>query len=170
MNDDLKLHWQEDSAVCGWFISYLYRKSSTQMAAVSRDLDLSLAQSIVLVGIYRREGVNQRTLADAIAMAPGVISRVLRDLEDRGCITKQRDEQNRRNYNLYLTPTGEALAEKSLLIQHDYWNKLLECFTHEEVGILNTLLNKMTQHANTISEEFSSAALRDIDCTDAETK
>ena len=170
MNDDLRLRWQENSAVCGWFISYLYRKSSTQMAAVSRDLDLSMAQSIVLVGIYRREGVNQRTLADAIAMAPGVISRVLRDLEDRGCITKQRDGQNRRNYNLYLTPTGEVLAEKSLLIQRDYWDKLLECFTHEEVEILNTLLNKMTHYANVISEEFFLAALRDIVCKDAETK
>lgn len=154
MNQELKLHWQENPAVCGWFISYLYRKSSTQMTAVSKDLDLSLAQSVVLVGIYRREGVNQRTLADAIAMAPGVISRVLRDLEDRGCITKERDEQNRRNYNLYLTPAGEELAEKSLTIQHDYWTKLLEGFTHEEVEILNTLLNKMTHQANSISEDF----------------
>lgn len=153
MNDDLKLHWQENSAVCGWFISYLYRKSSTQMVAVSRDADLSFAQSIVLVGIYRREGVNQRTLADAIAMAPGVVSRVLRDLEDRGCIIKQRDEQNRRNYNLYLTSAGEELAEKSLLIQHDYWNKLLECLTSEEVEILNNLLNKMVHHAGTIADE-----------------
>lgn len=155
MNQELKLHWQENPAVCGWFISYLYRKSSTQMTAVSKDLDLSLAQSVVLVGIYRREGVNQRTLADAIAMAPGVISRVLRDLEDRGCITKQRDEQNRRNYNLYLTPDGEALAEKSLTIQHDYWTKLLEDFTHEEIEILNTLLNKMTHQADSISEDFA---------------
>ena len=98
MNYDLKLHWQEDPAVCGWFISYLYRNSAVQMAAVSKELTLSHAQSIVLVGIYRREGINQRALADKIAMAPGVISRILRDLEDRGYVIKQRDEDNRRNF------------------------------------------------------------------------
>ena len=156
MNYDLKLHWQEDPAVCGWFISYLYRNSAVQMAAVSKELTLSHAQSIVLVGIYRREGINQRALADKIDMAPGVISRILRDLEDRGYVIKQRDEDNRRNYNLHLTPLGEKLAEKSLEIQRNYWNKLLECFSQEEIGILNALLRKMSQHASTISLEESS--------------
>ncbi len=107
------MQWKQQAPACGWYISYLYRKSLSQMATAFKSIGFSGNQSVVLVGVYRNEGINQRTLADTIAMAPGVMSRVLRDLEDAGYVEKRRDEENRRNYLLYLTPAGTAAAEQS---------------------------------------------------------
>ena len=152
MDENLKLHWREDPATCGWYISYLYRQGSVQMAAQLRDIDLSPAQSIVLVGIYRNEGINQRTLAQAISMAPGVVSRILRELEDRRLVEKRRDEENRRNYMLYLTEEGERRTEGSLAIQGQYWNGLLQVLTPEEAGTLSWLLRKVKEKALADSE------------------
>lgn len=151
MDQDLKTQWKQQAPVCGWYISYLYRKSGTHISTALKDMKLSGNQSIVLVGIYRNEGINQRTLADAIAMAPGVMSRVLRDLEDAGYVEKRRDEQNRRNYLLYLTPAGTEAAEKSLLIQGSYWEYLLQDLTAEEKTILNSLLAKIERCAGQIA-------------------
>lgn len=138
----------EAPAVCGWYISYLYRRSSTQLSTWLKDIGLSPTQSIMLVGIYRNTGVNQQTLCDLISVLPSVASRALRELEDKGYITKERDEQNRRNYNLYLTPKGRELAEKSLMTQERYWNDLLSKFTPEEISTLNQLLAKMGLQAH----------------------
>lgn len=113
------------------------------MGAAFKELNLSGNQSIVLIGIYRNEGSNQRALADTIAMAPGVMSRVLRDLEDIGYVEKRRDEENRRNYLLYLTPKGTAVAEQSLQLQKNYWEHLLQELTEEEKVTLNVLLKKL---------------------------
>lgn len=148
MDQDLKTQWKQQAPACGWYISYLYRKSGTYISTALKDMKLSGNQSIVLVGIYRNEGINQRTLADAIAMAPGVVSRVLRDLEDADYVEKRRDEQNRRNYLLYLTPAGTEAAEKSLSIQGSYWEYLLQDLTAEEKTILNSLLVKMERCAS----------------------
>ena len=148
MDQILKTQWKLQAPACGWYISYHYRKSGTQISAALKDMNLSGNQSVVLVGIYRNEGSNQRALADAIAMAPGVMSRVLRDLEDMGYVEKRRDEQNRRNYLLYLTPEGTAAAEQSLLLQGSYWEHLLQDFTEEEKSTLNFLLEKMEHRAS----------------------
>ena len=148
MDQILKTQWKLQAPACGWYISYLYRKSGTQISAALKDMNLSGNQSVVLVGIYRNEGSNQRALADAIAMAPGVMSRVLRDLEDAGYVEKHRDELNRRNYLLYLTPEGTAAAEQSLLLQGSYWEHLLQDFTEEEKSTLNFLLEKMEHRAS----------------------
>ena len=135
-------------AVCGWYISYLYRSSSAYLSLELKKLDLSPSQSMMLVGIYRNEGVNQQTLCELISALPSVASRALRELEDKGYIVKERDEQNRRNYNLYLTPAGRELAEQSLMVQEKYWNGLLTDFTQEEISVLNQLLARMERHAS----------------------
>ena len=138
---------EESPTMCGRRISYLYRKSGTYFTMELKKLGLSPTQSIILIGIYRHEGVNQCTLGEIISVLPSVASRVLRELEDKGYITRERDEQNRRNYNLYLTPRGRELAEQSLLVQGRYWDTLLEEFTPEEADTLNHLLARMERRA-----------------------
>lgn len=72
-----------------------------------------------------------------------VASRILRELELAGYFRKERDEQNRRNLNIFLTDEGRKEAEKSLTIQGDYWCVLIEVFTPDEIAALNMLLLKM---------------------------
>lgn len=151
MSTELRLHLDEQPAACGRYISYLYRKSASYCSTGFKEIGLSAMQSILLVGIYRHEELNQRTLAEIIAVDPGVASRTLRELEDRGYIEKRRDEQNRRSYNLYLTPRGEEEAEKSLQIQGEYWNRLLQEFSGEEITVLNDLLRRMECRACELS-------------------
>lgn len=134
------------AAICGWYISYIYRKSGAFFTSQLKMFDLSAMQSIVLTGIYRHQGINQRALGELVAVAPSVISRVLRELEDKGCILKERDESNRRNYNLYLTPVGEELVKKSSEIQKAYWGSLLEDFSPQEIETLNHMLSKIEKH------------------------
>jgi DNA-binding MarR family transcriptional regulator len=138
--------WKSQFPACGWYISYLYRKSSSQMFTVLKDIGLSINQSIVLVGVYRNPGSNQVSLANEIAMTPGVMSRVLRELEDAGYIEKRRDEDNRRNYLLYLTEQGSKAASESLNRQADYWMKIMRTFTPEEMQELNHLLERMEKN------------------------
>ena len=128
MDQALKTQWKQHAAVCGWYISYLYRKSFSEMNT-SSGIGISGNQSIVLVGIYRNEGTNQRTLADTIAMMPSVMSRILRELEDAGYVEKRRDEQN------------------SLRFQQAYWQHILQDLTFEETTQLNELLEKLELRA-----------------------
>lgn len=134
-------------AVCGWYISHLYRCSGARLTSELKELELSPSQSIMLAGIYRNEGINQQALCELISVLPSVASRSLRELEEKGCVAKERDKRNRRNYNLHLTDKGRDLAEKSLLKQEAYWNSLLTELTPEEVTELNRLLARLDRRA-----------------------
>lgn len=137
----------ESIGICGQYISYLYRRSGADLAVELKTLDLSMAQSIVLMGIFRYEGNNQKAVADALAMETSVLSRVLRELEKKGCVYKERDEENRRNYNLYLTPEGKGMAEKSRYIQEKYWKWISGGLSEAEIRTLGSLLKKMGNYA-----------------------
>ncbi|MBS6518335.1 MAG: MarR family transcriptional regulator [Clostridium sp.] len=142
----------ESIGACGQYISYLYRRSGADLAAELKTLDLSVAQSIVLMGIFRYEGNNQKAVADALAMETSVLSRVLRELEKKGCVYKERDEENRRNYNLHLTPQGKELTEKSREIQEKYWKRLSSGLSETEIRTLGSLLKKMGDYAYEIKK------------------
>ena len=141
--EDIEHQLDEDPAVCGRSISYLYRRSGAYFSVALKKLGLTTAQSIVLIGVYRYDGINQRALGDVISMTPGVVSRTLRELEDKDYVTKERDETNRRNYLLHVTPKGRELAEADLQLQERYWHALLCDLTPQEIGILNSALIKM---------------------------
>lgn len=153
MREEKKQFSAEEPSFYGRHICYLYRRSSSYFTAAFKPLGLSIAQSIVLIGIYRYDGLHQCSLAESVSMEPGVVSRILRELEDRGYVTKQRSDSNRRNYNLFLTPSGEALAEQSLVIQGDYWSRLISDFTPAESETLNAFLRKMDLCAYEIGTE-----------------
>lgn len=153
MNDKPEALLDQNPAVCGRYISYLYRRSSSYFTAKLRELELSSSQSVVMVGIYRYEGLNQCALAETISMGTGVVSRTLRELEDKNYIYKERDEKNRRNYNLFLTDAGRQAALKSLAIQGDYWNRLLKSCSEGQISAMNETLKQLELSAYALSNE-----------------
>lgn len=144
---DEKFMMEGTRAECGRYISYIYRKSCTEFLSCLKPESISQMQSVLLSGIYRYEGINQNTLAKKISVDTGAASRVLRELEDKGYIKKNRDEKNRKSFNLFLTSEGRKVAEESLAMQREYWLKLLQGFSEQEVETLNRLLLQMEQCA-----------------------
>lgn len=129
--------------LCGKYISLIYRKSGERITRILKEIGLSSSQSILLIGIYRNQGVNQGYLGENLAIAPSVVSRTLRSLEDRNLIFKRVDEKNRRNFLLYLTPDGVAKAEESLLAQGRYWDEVLQDIDEDQIQIMNRVLQKL---------------------------
>jgi DNA-binding MarR family transcriptional regulator len=77
-------------------------------------LGLSPPQAGVLRRLGQLPGQSQRGLADALGMhAPRLVA-LIDELEQRGLVTRARDVEDRRNYAISLTATGErTLAELS---------------------------------------------------------
>ena len=140
----MKLNLSESPAEFARYLSYLYRVSNAHFTDEGKKIGLSPIQSIVLIGIYRHEGSNQKSIGKLIAVDAVVMSRALRELEKQGYVKKHKDKENRRNYCLHLTDSGIEIAEKSLQFQEQYWNNLLQVLTPEEGAALNHILKKIS--------------------------
>ena len=110
----------EDVATRVWF--RLIRLESRLGAAVSdrlREIGLSVPQCDVLTTLTEEEGVSQQALAKRLYVTKGNISGLLDRLESAGLVERRSTAADRRQYEIYLTTTGRAAAERAICLQRE---------------------------------------------------
>ena len=68
-------------------------------------------------------GTNQRQLAEKLHINNSSIARQVRKLEDNNLLYRQRCEEDRRNYMLFLTDKGKEIAPEIRRLNRE-WNKI----------------------------------------------
>lgn len=107
---------------------------------------LNMAQNLIL-SILKNEGdMKQRELMDRLNVQAGSLSETLSKVEASGFITRTRCEDDKRNFELSLTPEGREKAEiferERDLMAKELFGRLDEQRKNELFGILGELLEK----------------------------
>ncbi len=101
------------------------------------------SQRRVLHLLAKHGAMSQKELLDILGVRAGSLSELLSKLEAKGCITKEKSEADKRNYNVSITETGlQTLNE----LQQQYLESmtaLLMGFPEEDKAELNRLLDKL---------------------------
>jgi DNA-binding MarR family transcriptional regulator len=90
-------------------VSRLIRKRFDMRA---RELGLTRAQWRVLARLRRREGINQRDLAEILEIENITLTRHIDRLEDKGLVERRRDPADRRAWNLYLNEKVQPVLDR----------------------------------------------------------
>jgi len=127
------------------------RRGATRLARrlrAERPADgLSLTKLAVLSHLYRRGPSTPGEIAIAERQQPQSLTRVIADLQRAGLITRERDERDRRQYVLALSPAGlEALAVDAS--GRDRW-------LADALGDLNETERQVLRLAATLMERLS---------------
>jgi MarR family transcriptional regulator, 2-MHQ and catechol-resistance regulon repressor len=124
----------------------LVRASESVTSRVVRHLDddgLTVSQFGVLEALLHLGPLSQRELAQKILKSGGNVTMVVDNLEKRGLVTRERDEEDRRLYRITLTPAGRKLI-KSIFPRHA--GKIasqMNVLTKEELKNLGALCRKL---------------------------
>lgn len=104
---------------------------------------LTFMQWVVLM--YLRDGiaVSAKDICAEFRHDSGALTRVIDQLEERGCIERHRSTADRRAVELHLTDDGRALVQRLVPVVVDRLNLSLAEFTREEVSELSRLLHKL---------------------------
>jgi len=116
------------------------------------EYNLGSGQFHFLMMLYRRDGVNQETLAETLHIDKATSARAIKKLEQQGFVTKKRDENDRRNYNIFLTEKAKKIKPKIKDILNDWTKILLKDISKEEQNQLFNLLEKIAQNATEPNE------------------
>ena len=92
----------------------------------------------------RTPGISQRELATRLGTTPSRIVPLLDSLEERALVERSRSERDRRNYELSLTETGQALLAPLRVIAESHQRAVLAALTTEEQVQLAGLLAKLS--------------------------
>lgn len=132
----------------------IYRLSEMNL----EESGLSYAQYRVLMSLRFNEwcgkcdGLNPSEISAKQGTSRNTISSLIRSLEENGLIKRQLDMNDRRRFNIHLSNAGR---EKTLDQSNDHIeliNQLFAVLSTEEMEILSTLLQKLSQRAATLKE------------------
>ena len=125
-------------------VSRLLRKRFDMRA---QTLGLTRAQWRVLARLRRREGINQKELADILEIETITLTRHIDRLEAKGWVERRRDPNDRRAWNLYLNPEVQPVLDKMRKLSEMTRKEALAGIPHDDreklIDLLLTIKSNM---------------------------
>jgi DNA-binding MarR family transcriptional regulator/NAD(P)-dependent dehydrogenase (short-subunit alcohol dehydrogenase family) len=143
MTDELRLK-------PGHLIWRAYQLTWLLFAEEAGTLDITPVQEALLLVLAKRPGIDQKTLADLVALDRSTAGNVIGRLEERGLITRVPNDSDRRARMLSLTPRGEAVSRKLRPIAQRAAERLLAPLDPIERPEFMRLLRKVTGLADSL--------------------
>jgi MarR family transcriptional regulator, temperature-dependent positive regulator of motility len=139
-------------AVPGYVVRRLHQ---AYVAAWVRRVDpvLTGPQLAVLVAVHTYPGVDQGSLARAVALDRSTMASIARRLEDRGLITRETPPEDGRKRLLQLTEAGEAARREVSRKAGELNILLMEGYDGPETAALVKRLLRMTEHWESLVED-----------------
>ncbi|MEO9298271.1 MarR family winged helix-turn-helix transcriptional regulator [Devosia alba] len=104
-----------DSMLC--FAVYAAGHAFTRFYKPRLDaLGLTYPQYLVFLVLWETDGLTVKGLGDKLFLDSGTITPLVKRLETRGLLRRQRDAVDERQVRVFLTPEGQALREKALAV------------------------------------------------------
>lgn len=105
-------------------IALLYRKQSSILNHNLKELGISSGNYPIIVEIFNNEGISLNEISKRIYMDKSVVTRFVNILIKKDIVIKEKNENDKRYYNLYLTEKGEKIYYKLVKAGKDYYNDL----------------------------------------------
>ena len=107
------------------------------------ELDLTYTQYIVMMVLWEEKRVNEKLLCEALYLKSNTVTPLLKKLEDKGYIKKEKDKGDERNLVITLTKAGEDLQDKALCVPETIAKEFH--LTTDEAATLYSILYKMLE-------------------------
>ena len=106
-----------------------------------KELDLTYTQYITMMVMWEVEKENVKDLGEKLYLDSGTLTPLLRKLENKGYIKREKSKEDERNLSITLTNEGKALKEKAKNIPIE----MMKCINLplEELINLKDILNKI---------------------------
>ena len=105
------------------------------------ELNLTYTQYIVMMYFWEKKSSNVKEISKTLLLDSGTLTPLLKKLESKGYVTRERSLSDERNLEITITDKGEKLKERAL----DIPKKIGRCLdlNEEEVKTLYMLIYKV---------------------------
>lgn len=80
------------------------------------EIELTYTQYIAMMVLWEKKTVNVKTLGECLYLDSGTLTPLLKKMEKKGLVVRERSSEDERNLNVTITGQGEALKEKAVTI------------------------------------------------------
>jgi len=130
----------------GLLLARTQRAMRSHLVHMLAENDVTFEQFQTLLGLSEGEDIAQNVLAERLYLEPTYTTRMLRRVEKRGLISRQRDESDARIQRVRVTPGGKVLWDKLTGIREEHLSMVFRCLSRAEQEELERMLNVMYSH------------------------
>lgn len=124
-------------------VSILYRQELKTISHLLEQHGISFSQLPFLMELYSHQGITQEKLVSKVQVDKGLATRVLKQMDGKGLITRERNPDDARSKLVYPTAEADKLKPELLRIIAD-WNEVLtQGITDEEIEVVKRVNRKM---------------------------
>jgi DNA-binding MarR family transcriptional regulator len=128
-----------------WLVRMIHSYASVNFKKF-KELGIHPGQLPVLRTVYDREGISLRELANAIHVKPPTVTVTIQRLEKAGLVYKKADPADQRVSRIYLTEEGKNIHEEIQRLIDENEQLLIQGFSEEELELLCSFLERMTNN------------------------
>ena len=140
-------------------VIYNVRKSWLIIAKLYNEMTAkfggTISMAFVLLALYEEEGVPVTKIAPRIGMEPNSLSRILKELENKGVLERRKNHSDSRIVNIVLTEQGKKLRKYALKSVFNLEKNVKEDISENDlIGFFN-VLEKIPSAINKIQEKVN---------------
>ena len=121
----------------------LHKTMHYMMMEKTEKFNISPDQTRLLFILQNHQNINQNALAKKLNITKATLSVRLQRLEKLGYLTKTQDKNDKRNYILNITETGEVFIETAIRIMKEKTLIMFEGVSKEQIAIINDVIDIM---------------------------
>jgi DNA-binding MarR family transcriptional regulator len=100
----------------------------------------------VLTMLWNEDGVAQQKIADAFSKDKTSMTRLLDNMENNNLISRNKDRQDKRNKNVFLTIKSKEMKDESITIAQSTLNEALYGVSSEDIKICRKVMLKIGEN------------------------
>lgn len=131
------------------------RVSDTYSWVYNREFGLSIPEWRILARLGEQPGLSSKLIGEITLMDKSKVSRGVKQLEDKGLLVKNKDQQDNRVYYLSLTEEGQQLYHSIVPTALDWEAELLQALDVSEYRDLFRVLEKLDRRLEDMADKKS---------------
>ena len=135
-------------------ITLITRSLRTYLDRELEELSLGSGHFFLLMALYCKEGISQKSLSDYLGIDKGTTTRLIRKLEKLKLVEVKEDLKDKRVNRVFLTKKGHELRERLKKISDKFSQEALKGFSGNEKKQLFNLLEKICENTLHFKEEL----------------
>jgi MarR family transcriptional regulator for hemolysin len=133
-------------------LSAFNRKLRAAFDALVREHGMTLSRARVFRKLSRRDGINQRELADELELETPTLVRILDAMEAQNFIERRAAVSDRRAKQIFMTESGKVVAAEVEALATSVRADILEGISDDDVGMALKVIRAMTANLQNIGK------------------
>ena len=134
-------------------LSLVNRKLRAVFDARVKERGLTLSRARALFALTRKDGLNQRELADELDIETPTLVRLLDGMEKQGFIERRVEASDRRAKQIHMTEYGRSVADEILRLADEIRAEVLEGIDAAELAVTKRVVRAIADNVQALARE-----------------